>query len=114
MTKKYISCNQTDVPAEVRFDAPPQNQGQIIVVEYGDHGRAVHGPGARYKRVINRQDGSVAYYRAVETPAWRVRLGEREVVVSAPDEREALSAAWPQLHRQPRQYFFADMRATQI
>lgn len=72
------------VPTQLRWDVPKPNQGQIVEVAYADtprtetrrvtlasgetisetvtgapHGEA--GPGSRYRRTVDRSDGSATY-----------------------------------------------------
>lgn len=63
---RYEPCNLSDIPDGVRFDVPRRNQGQIIEVAYGDFGRSPNDNGDPWKRVVDRSDGSVQYYRRVE------------------------------------------------
>ena len=60
---KYTEISQDQVPAGVRFDVPRHLQGQIIEVAYGGFSRWEHGPGDLYKRVTDRSDRSVSYYK---------------------------------------------------
>jgi len=64
---KYIPCNESDIPPNVRFDVPPRNQGQAVEVAYGDIGRG--GPndvGDPWKRVTDRSlGGGSDYFRRV-------------------------------------------------
>ncbi len=64
-TSKYVRIQASEVPAGVRFDVPAHNQGQIVEVAYGGFDRAEHGAGDPYKRVTDRSDRSVAYYKRV-------------------------------------------------
>jgi len=66
MSSKYTKCKKADVPGGVRFDIPLHCQGQIVEVEYGGFGRYVHGDGAPYKRVTDRSDGTVEWFRLDE------------------------------------------------
>ncbi len=60
---KYIRISESQIPEGVRFDVPGPNQGQIVEVAYGGFGRAEHGDGDPYKRVTDRSDRSVEYYK---------------------------------------------------
>lgn len=62
----YIPIDKGSVPERVRFDVPPQCQGQIVEVAFGGLDRSEHAEGAPYKRVIDRSDGATAYYALVE------------------------------------------------
>lgn len=59
----YTPCRESDIPDGIRFDVARHNQGQIVEVAYGGHGRAEHCVGDAYKRVTDKSDGSVSYYR---------------------------------------------------
>jgi hypothetical protein len=69
---QYVSISPGDAPTDGRWDVPPQNQGQIVEVAY--HAKPKQGyescDGEPYKRVVDRSDGSVAYYRLAD---YRVR-----------------------------------------
>mgnify|MGYP001578250302 CR=1 FL=1 len=60
---KYQQVQKHEVPNAVRFDVPLRNQGQIIEIAYGGFGRAEHDDGDPYKRVHDRSDGTITYYR---------------------------------------------------
>lgn len=67
---KYTPCDESSIPAGVRFDVPRHLQGQIVEVAYGGISRSEHGPGDLYKRVTDRSVGAgfpgrVTYYRLV-------------------------------------------------
>jgi hypothetical protein len=61
----YVRTLLESLPAELRWDVPRHNQGQIVEVAYADERplacEACHG--SAYQRVTDRSDGSVAYYR---------------------------------------------------
>lgn len=66
----YVPCTLADIPAEVRFDVPGHNQGQIVEVAYGTFSVGEAGVGDPYQRVIDRSLGQddptrVSYYRRV-------------------------------------------------
>jgi len=61
----YEKCAEAEIPGKVRFDIPGHLQGQIVEVAYGGFGRYEHGPGDPYKRVTDRSDRSVTYYRLI-------------------------------------------------
>ncbi len=63
MKTQYIKIDMSEVPSGVRFDVPRHNQGQIVEIAYGGFDRAEHGNGDPYKRVRDRSDGSIVYYR---------------------------------------------------
>jgi hypothetical protein len=62
---KYREIPETEVPADLRFDVPRHNQGQMVEVAYADYptDRYEACSGATYKRVTDRSDGSVTYYK---------------------------------------------------
>jgi len=72
---RYIPVDSAAVPPNLRWDVPPQNQGQIVEVAYADIGgdAAESSHGADYQRVTDRSDQSVAYY-ARENIALRAEL----------------------------------------
>lgn len=61
----YVQVDVASVPSGLRWDVPPENQGQIVEVAYADDPPEVHRAcsGSRYRRVIDRRDRSVAYWR---------------------------------------------------
>lgn len=62
----YILCFASDVPSSIRFDTPGRCAGQTIEISYGGPpGSPPNDEGAPYKRVIDRSDGSVLFYRRV-------------------------------------------------
>ncbi len=65
MKTTYTKIEESQVPAGVRFDVPRHNQGQIVEVAYGGFDRSEHGNGDPYKRVTDRSDRSVAFYKRV-------------------------------------------------
>ena len=68
MSYKYIECASSVVPASIRFDVPRRHDGQIVEIAYGGFDRAAHDEGDPYKRVTDRSDGSVRYYRREDKP----------------------------------------------
>lgn len=60
---KYVVCGQDCIPETVRFDVPGRYQGQTVEVAYGGYSRGEHDSGDPYKRVRDRSDGRVTYYR---------------------------------------------------
>jgi hypothetical protein len=67
---KYTETPAASVPNTIRFDVPGDCQGQIIEVAYGGTGRHEHGPGAQWKRVVDRSlapshPDRETYYRIV-------------------------------------------------
>jgi hypothetical protein len=66
MSKRYIECRESDIPAGVRFDVPRRHQGQIVEVAFGGFDRAEHDHGDPYKRITDRSDRSVNYYKLTE------------------------------------------------
>ena len=62
---KYTEIPATALPGDLRFDVPGHNQGQIVEVAYADYptARSEACAGATYKRVTDRSDRSVTYYR---------------------------------------------------
>lgn len=72
MTKpnsQYTAIPASEVPGDLVWIIPRRNQGQIVEVAYSNgvpDGRSVNydaDEGARYKRVTDRSDRSVIYYR---------------------------------------------------
>jgi hypothetical protein len=65
----YVAIPAAALPPGVRFDVPPQHQGQHIEVAYGGFARHAHCHGDLYKRVHDRSLGpdAVTYYK------WEVR-----------------------------------------
>lgn len=60
----YVECKESDIPSFVRWDVPARNQGQIVEVAYGAIGLAREADvGDPYKRVVDRSDLHVAYYK---------------------------------------------------
>lgn len=59
----YVKISKERLPEKVRFDVPPQNQGQIVEVAYGGFGRHEHCAGDPYMKTTDRSDRSVEYYR---------------------------------------------------
>lgn len=70
MATAYVEVRESELPPGVRFDTPPQNQGQVIEVSYGGFARHCHCDGDPYKRVHDRSVGprGVTYYRLVQRP----------------------------------------------
>lgn len=65
-TPRYVQCNESDIPEWARFDVPGPNQGQTVEVAYASDNRRYRGEadvGDAYKRVTDRSDGTVRYYR---------------------------------------------------
>ena len=62
----YVKVTAQAVPANVRFDVPGANQGQMIEVAYGGFSHYAHGAGDPYMRVRS-PDGDCAYYKLVES-----------------------------------------------
>ncbi len=65
---RYVPCDESDVPKNVCFDVPGANQGQTVEVAYGCYGtpgraRGEADIGDPFKRVTDRSDGSVRYYK---------------------------------------------------
>ena len=65
--RRYKPIPESEVPSGLRFDIPRSNQGQIVEHSYADFPRRASeaGSGSRYKRVYDRSDRSVAFYRLV-------------------------------------------------
>ena len=64
---KYVECRESEIPADIRFDVPRRNQGQIVEVAYGTFSRGEAGPGDPYKSVYDRStQGPTRYYRLVD------------------------------------------------
>lgn len=71
MSRTYLPVPRSSIPDDVRFDVPPQNQGQIVEVAYGDIGSASSAcRGARYKRVHDQSLGPAAieYFELLAEP----------------------------------------------
>lgn len=64
MTKKYRPILPSQVPTTLRWDVPPQNQGQIVEVAYAHlvPSNDPACPGARYCRARDLPDGTTRYY----------------------------------------------------
>lgn len=62
MPSKYVTCSQSDIPPWVRWDIPPQNQGQPIEVAYASGGpdRTPAVQGDAYCRMTDRSSSPVA------------------------------------------------------
>lgn len=60
---KYIPTDADKIPANVRWDVPRHNQGQIVEVAYADAhpGRDEACAGSKYRRVSDRSDLSITY-----------------------------------------------------
>lgn len=68
-TKKkptYVRCQESEIPIGIRWDTPRHNQGQMVEVSYGTFGRGEAGSGDPYKRIEDRTDRTVTYWRLVE------------------------------------------------
>lgn len=52
-----------EVPAEIRFDVPARNQGQIVEVSYGTFDRGEAGSADPYMQVHDHSDGSHRIYK---------------------------------------------------
>lgn len=71
---RWVEVDRSDTPdpREIRWDVPPQNQGQIIEVAYGGPKTSPDEhcpPWAKWKRVYDRSDRTVTYYRRIEDRA---------------------------------------------
>jgi hypothetical protein len=65
----------------LRWDLPPANGGQTVEVAYAELGSAAPAlPGAPYKRVTDRSDQSVVYYRRedVQPVKWAALSSARD------------------------------------
>lgn len=62
---RYIEVTASDIPSDARWDVSQRNQGQIVEVAYADYPSSAYeaDAGAFYKRVTDRSDQSVTYYR---------------------------------------------------
>ena len=71
MKHTYIECRYVTIPADVRFDTPTRNQGQMIEVSYGGFCRSEHDDGDIYKRVVDRTNPHAAptYYQLAKAGA---------------------------------------------
>lgn len=68
MTTKYVPCSNGEIPDGTRWDVPRTNQGQIVEVAFANatpRERSEACDGDMYKRVTDRSDNSVQYYRRV-------------------------------------------------
>ena len=65
MKPHYTEISEFSVPPDLRWDVPAHNQGQIVEVAYADYPTCADEAcsGSLYKRVTDRSDQSVAYYR---------------------------------------------------
>ncbi len=61
----YIEIPADQIPDSIVFDVPRRHAGQIIEVAYGQHRSRRDGAdvGDPYKRITDRSDGTVTYYR---------------------------------------------------
>jgi hypothetical protein len=60
---RYVPIDTRSVPSDLRWDVPPQNQGQIVEVAYADE-RPEPSPacrGSRYRRTTDRAVGPDAH-----------------------------------------------------
>jgi hypothetical protein len=64
---KYVPCNESEVPGNVRFTVPRYLQGQIVEIAYGNFGRHEGCPGDPYKCITDHGDRSVQYYKLVKS-----------------------------------------------
>lgn len=62
-TTDYVRCQESEIPAGVRFDVPRFFQGQIVQIAYGGFERSPHGPGSPYLYRKDQSTGIVEYYR---------------------------------------------------
>ena len=72
MTARYVRILVDDVPVNLRWDVPPQNQGQAIEVAYSEAwpGRSMAVDGAGYKRILNHgiavgETGRTTFYKLI-------------------------------------------------
>lgn len=67
-TWEYVECQESEIPAGVRFDVPRANQGQIVEEAYGGFSRCEHDYGDPYYRYHDRGAGGgpPRYYRRVD------------------------------------------------
>jgi hypothetical protein len=59
----YTKIRPEEVPNGVRFDVTLHRQGQMVEIAYGGYGRAEHDDGDPYRRIHDRSDGTVTYWR---------------------------------------------------
>jgi hypothetical protein len=59
---EYTPTSEAAIPANVRFDTPRQNQGQMITESYGGFCRAEHDHGDPYMRICDSSTGSTKYF----------------------------------------------------
>lgn len=70
----YIQIPEREVPANVRWTIPAQNQGQIVEVAYGHFGLDDAGPGDLFERhadqaitgAVRRTGEGVEYFKRIE------------------------------------------------
>lgn len=67
MRHTYVPIAERELPETIRWDVPPENQGQIVEVAYADDPPEPSPAcsGCVYRRVTDRSDGSVSYWRRV-------------------------------------------------
>lgn len=73
--REWVEIDQNELPAGLRWDIPRKNQGQIVEVSYADRHTGAGGAAewhADFKRVADRSDGSIDYYRATEAEYYYV------------------------------------------
>lgn len=63
----YISVSEDKLPADLRWDTPRQNQGQIFEVSYADWPTCADEAcnGSKYRRDHDRSDNTTTYYERV-------------------------------------------------
>lgn len=59
---KYIPTTADEIPADVRWEVPARNQGQMVEVAYASPGsRYCADHGDKYQRVLDRSVGPAAF-----------------------------------------------------
>ena len=69
MSAQYLPCKETEIPKDARFrwDADHYSRGHIVETSWGGWGRAEHGRGDPFKRVVDRGPGGrVEYFRLAQ------------------------------------------------
>ena len=62
----YEQIDPASIPANVRFDVPRRFQGRMVEVAFGGFGRQEHDAGDPFKRITDKHDQTVRYYRLVK------------------------------------------------
>ena len=64
----YVPIQPSEVPSELSWDTPARNRGQMVEVSYSRHpsDHSPSGPGAKYRRTVDRSDRDITYAILVE------------------------------------------------